>query len=54
MGQTRDGYEKLNFIHYLFYKNNMATNRPQGDLVGWRIDSEVGKTIDISFLDEKL
>ena len=34
----------------------MATNRPQGDLVGWRIDLKhfwSGKTIGISSLDKK-
>ena len=28
----------------------MATNRPQGDLVGWIINYWLGKTIKISFL----
>ena len=34
----------------------MATNRPQGDLVGWRINTThvwLGKTIEISSLDKK-
>ena len=34
----------------------MATNRPQGDLVGWRINVRhfwLGKTIEISSLDKK-
>ena len=34
----------------------MATNMPQGDLVGWRTDKkhfQLGKTIKISSLDKK-
>ena len=34
----------------------MATNWPQGDLVGWEMEMKhfrIGKTIEISFLDEK-
>ena len=34
----------------------MATNRPEGDLVGGRINTkhfQIGKTIGISFLDKK-
>ena len=34
----------------------MATNRPQGDLVGWRINTKhfrLRKTIEISFQDKK-
>ena len=34
----------------------MATNKPQGNRVGWRINTKyfrLGKTIEISSLDEK-
>ena len=34
----------------------MATNKPQGDLVGWEMEMkhfQIGKTTEISFLDEK-
>ena len=34
----------------------MATSRPQGDLVGWRVNTkhfQLGKTIEISSLDKK-
>ena len=33
----------------------MATNRPQGDLVGWEMEMKhfrIGKTIEMSFLEE--
>ena len=34
----------------------MATDRPQGDHVGWRMDNlnfRIGKTIEISSMDKK-
>ena len=46
----------LNFKPFFTTFNNTSTNKSQGDLVGWMINTEhfrLGKTIEISSQDKK-
>ena len=46
----------LKTLNFILQQKHMATNRPQGDLVGWRINTkhfQLGKIIEISPLDKK-